>query len=347
MNAAPFALVFAFAGVLSAADTMSSPEPMPTTVAGLKERYISAVDRLEKTRVLQLLGRTAPRDLGDVSALYDLFMRFPEPTARRAALDALALSPSHPTLEPLALTALRGPEPESIYFGAHVAALARTPAALAALKKFASSRLVHASADQSSLATERGTWWAQYEALDVLASWEGAATYPLLRQRVTHSPAVAAIIGRRTWAAAFPDLLKWAASGKDAERQLAREAARQSSEPADARAVRAEMLKAVPDARYDAEFRHQVALKIGASSDDAEAESLALAHDAAKTDGERLLWAAALFTSNRPAAVSVLARYARTDPDELRRRGALAQLTDMVGPEKAKALVEDKKDVQK
>ncbi|MDX6769466.1 MAG: hypothetical protein SF051_08035 [Elusimicrobiota bacterium] len=338
MNAAPLALLLA--GLAAAA------EPLPATVSGLKESYVSAVDRVDKTRALQALARTAPRDTGDVSALYDLFMRFPDPMARRAALDSLSLSPQHPTLEPLALAALRSPEPESVFFGAHVAALARTPAALDALTAVASRRLAHARAEDSTMATERGAWWAQYEALDVLAAWRGAETLPLLRQRVGESPAVAAIMGRRLWAAAFPELRKWAGSSKAMERARAREAARQPSEPADARAVRAGMLEAVADAKLDAEFRHQVALKLGASSDDAEAVALAAAHDAAKTSAERLLWGAALFASGRPAAIPVLARYAREDPDELRRRGALAQLTDMVGAEKAKALVEEGKVVK-
>lgn len=322
-------------------------EPMPRTVSGLKEHYVSAIDRAEKAQALAALARTAPRDLSDVSALYDLFMRFPEPTARKAALDSMALSPVHPTLEPLALTALRGPEPESLYFGAHVAAHARTPAALEALRKIAGRRMVHARADEASLATERGTWWAQYEALDVLAVIDGDKTLPLLRRRAAESPAVAAIIGKRLWTAAFPDLLKWAAASSDGERHLAREAARQAIEPADARATRALMLSALTNAGLDAEFRHQLARKIGASSDADEAETLAQRHDDAKTQPERLLWASALFASGQPAAVPLLARYAREDPDELRRRGAYAQLADMLGEEKARALVDSKKDVIK
>lgn len=351
-------LLAATLAVLAAAEPMPAAvaEPMPATVAGLKERYVSALARADKVKALEALARTAPRDLGDVSALYDLFMRFPEPRARRAAIDSLALSPAHPTLESLALTALSGPEPESVFFGAHVAERARTRGALEALRRVAERPLAHRRAEDSSLATERGAWWAQYEALDVLAGLEGEKALPLLLRRVKESPAVAAIIGRRLWTAALPELLEWAGSSKDAERELAREAARQPIEPADARATRAAMLKAVADARLDAEFRHQLALKVGASSDDAEAEELARRHDAAAAEGERLLWASALFASRRPAAVPVLARYAREDRDELRRRGAYAQLVDQVGADRAKALVGeepakalagDKKDVQK
>lgn len=331
---------------LALAGPLSASEPLPTTVGRLKELYVSAIARSDKNRVLEALSRTAPSDAGEVQALYDLFMRFPEPRARKAAMDSMALAPRHPSLEPLAVNALRSPDPESIYFGAHVAAHARTPAALQELKKIASRKLTHARADDASLATERGIWWAQYEALDVLAAWEGEAALPLLRQRASESPVVGAILGRRYWTKILPDLVKWAA-GKDVDRERARQAAHQAIEPADARATRPALLAAVPDAKLDAEFRHQLALKVGASSEDEEAEDLARRHDAAKTEGERLLWASALFASGRPAAVPLLARYAREDPDELRRRGAQAQLVDMVGEEKAKALLEDKKVIQK
>lgn len=335
MNIAPLVLA------LAAAAQLEAPGPLPKSAGALKDYYVSAIERADKNRALQALARTAPVDAGEVQALYDLFMRFPDPNARKAAMESLALAPRHASLEPLAIGALRADVPESVFFGAHVADHARTPAALAELRKIAARKLVHARADDATLATERGNWWAQYEVLDVLARWEGDAVLPLVRQRAAESPAVAAILGRHYWAKVFPDLLKWAA-GKEADRERAREAARQTIDPPPARETRAAMLAAVPDAKLDAEFRHQLALKVGASSEDAEAEELARRHDAAKTEGERLLWASALFASGKPAAVPVLARYAREDPDELRRRGAYAQLAEMVGEEKAKALTEVK-----
>lgn len=317
------------------------------TVFALKERYISAIERPDKEKALAALAVTAPRDQGDVSALYDLFMRFPEPRARKAALDSLALSPVHPTLEPLALTAMRSPEPESMYFGAHLAAKAGTPATLAELRKFAARPLRNLDAEGSTLATERGTWWAQYEALDVLASIDGAKALPLLKARLAESPKVGAILGARLWVAAWPELLKLAASSKERERAAAREAARQPIDPSAARETRAGLLAAVADAKLDAEFRHQVALKAGASSDEKEAEELARRHAAAKSEGERLLWASALFASSKPAAVPLLARFAKEDPDELRRLGARTQLVRMLGEEKAAALLGDGKETEK
>lgn len=316
-------------------------------VSSLKERYVSAIERADKQAALEALSVTAPRDQGDVSALYDLFMRFPEPRARRAALDSLALSPTHPTLEPLALTALRSPEPESVFFGAHMAAKAGTPAALEELRRVAGRPLRKLSPEESSLASERGTWWAQYEALDVLASVDGTKALPLLKTRMSESPKVGAIVGARLWAAAWPELVKLAGSSKERERAAAREAARQPIDPSAARETRAELLAAVADAKLDAEFRHQVALKAGASSDEKEAEELARRHDAAKSEGERLLWASALFASGKPAAVPLLARFAKEDPDELRRLGARAQLVRMLGEEKAAALLGDGKDTKK
>lgn len=337
----PFLL---FAALAAAAP----PAPVgETSVVALKQRFVSAVEQSEKNDALERLSATAPRDLGDISALYDLFMRFPETGSRRAALSSLELAPVHPTLEPLALTALRAEEPESVFFGAHLAAKAGTPAAVEELRKVAGRKLGRARAEDASMATERQAWWSQYEALDVLASLSAEKALPLLRSRAAESPAVGAILGRRLWKAGWTDLLRLAGSRKDSDRAAAREGARQPIESADARATREPMLKAVMDPKLDEEFRHQLALKVGASSDDAEAAELSLRHDAAKSEGERLLWASAVFASRRPAAIPLLARYAREDGDERRRRGALSQLADMVGPEKAKALVEGDKSVQK
>jgi hypothetical protein len=319
----------------------------PVTVFGLKERYVSAIERADKLAALERLAVTAPRDLGDISALYDLFMRFPEPSARRASLASLQLAPVHPTLEPLTLTALRAAEPESVYFGAHLAAKTGTPAALEELRKVAARPLRAPAAQDVSMATERGTWWAQYEALDVLASVDGEKALPLIKTRMAESPAVGAIAGRRLWKPALPELLRLAASSKDRERAAAREAARQPIDPADARATRAQLLAAIPDAKLDAEFRHQLALKAGASSDEGEAEELARRHGAAKSEGERLLWASALFASQKPAAIPLLAEFAKNDPDELRRLGARTQLVRMLGEEKTAALLGDVKDVKK
>lgn len=319
----------------------------PVTVFGLKERYISAVERADKRAALDQLAVTAPRDLGDISALYDLFMRFPEPQARRAALASLDLAPVHPTLEPLTLTALRAIEPESVYFGAHLAAKTGTPAALEELRKVAARPLRAPSAEHTSLATERGTWWAQYEALDVLAAIDGERALPLLKSRMRESPAVGAIAGRRLWKTALPELLRLAASSKERERAAAREAARQPIDAEDARATRPELLAAIPNAKLDAEFRHQLALKAGASSDDAEAEELGRRYGSAKTEAERLLWASALFASQKPAAVPVLVKFASEDPDELRRLGARTQLVRMLGEEKTAALLGGGKDAEK
>lgn len=319
--------------------------PEPASVSELKERYVSAVERAEKSAALAAIAATAPASARDATALFDLFIRFPDPAARRAALDSLARSPIHASLEPLALAALGAGEPESVFFGAHLAERARTPRALEALRKAASRRLPRSAAD-STLASERQAWWARHEALDRLAAWEGAKALPLLRKRAEESPAAAAIIGRRLWADAFPELLSWARSSREERRAAALEAARQPIEPADARATRATMLAALADPALGLDFRHQLALKVGASSDAAEAEELGRRHDAAP-EPERPLWAAALFISRQPAAVPRLARYAALAPDESHRARAREQLESMVGAERAAALVQAKKDDKK
>lgn len=317
------------------------------SVTALKMRYVSSVERAQKDAALDALAVTPPRDSGDISSLHDLFARFPDARARKAALDSLELSPVHPGLESMAVTLLRASEPESVFFGTHLARKAGTPVSFGELRKAAAKPLGLARAEDGTLASERGLWWARYEALEQLALVDGAKALPLLWKRSAESPLVAGIIGRKLWKDAWPRLAVMAGSKKEDERAAAREAARQPIEPADARATRAGMLAVIPDAALDDEFRHQVALKVGASSTDAEAEELDRRRVAAKTDGEKLLWTAALFASNRPAAASALVEFAAESDDEARRNGALEQLVRLVGADKASSLVKAKKEAKK
>jgi len=59
------------------------------------------------------------------------------------------------------------------------------------------------------------------------------------------------------------------------------------------------------------------------------------------------VWAAAVFAAHSPKSVPLLTRYARQSPDEMTRAGARAELVDLLGEERAKALVGPEKDVLK
>ncbi|MEK7384776.1 MAG: hypothetical protein AAB262_16035, partial [Elusimicrobiota bacterium] len=108
-------------------------------------------------------------------------------------------------------------------------------------------------------------------------------------------------------------------------------------------ATRDAMLGLLRDPKVDEDLRHQLALKIGLSSDDAEAEVLVTEHDKASDTLTRLLWASAAFASRSQKVIPLLARYARQSEDERWRLASKAQLLDMVGEAQTKTLLEDAK----
>ncbi|MDO8757305.1 MAG: hypothetical protein Q7J64_04790, partial [Elusimicrobiota bacterium] len=58
---------------------------------------------------------------------------------------------------------------------------------------------------------------------------------------------------------------------------------------------------------------------------------------------ERLYWATAAFSSRSPKIIPLLVRYASQAEDERMRKGAFAQLSDMVGEAEASTLIDPKK----
>jgi len=312
--------------------SLAAAQAAGPTVAMLQERFVSAVETAEKTTALEALAKTSPASGKDVSALFDLFSREQDASVRRAVMDSLALiSPDSPQLEPLFINYLKQPEPETQLFGINGAFRLRSREALPLIRAIAKRRFAAARASDVSVLSERNSWWTQYEALSVLAQWEAGKSLALLQKKSDESPEVAHLLGRFFWKETLPDLKKWFQSKDPDVRQKALIAAKAPIEPADARATREAMLEVVRDPSADGELRHQLALKVGACSDDGEAEALLREHDKAPDDPNRLLWASAAFASRSRKAVPLLVRYARDSKDELWRRAAKAQLLDMVG----------------
>jgi len=100
---------------LTAQSGSSAATPIgAASVSILKARFIEALDDATKGRMLQQISVTRPVSARDVSALFDLFSRNSDPVVRRKVMDSLALiDPSSPQLEPMFLTYLRQPEPET------------------------------------------------------------------------------------------------------------------------------------------------------------------------------------------------------------------------------------------
>ncbi|MDE2141317.1 MAG: hypothetical protein KGJ84_02750 [Elusimicrobia bacterium] len=334
------------------AQTLTPPEPVGVpgspSVAVLKERFLGATEDSDRVKFLDEMARTVPVSAQDVSALFDLFSRFPDTYLRRRVMDSLALlQPESPQLEPLFVTYLHQSEPESQLFGINGAFRLRSREALPLVWKIAERKFTAPAAASINSLSERNQWWTQYEALSALAQWQHDKALPLLRKKVKETPAIARLLAQYYWTQTFPELLKWAASSKASDHDRAIEAADAAIEPADARATRDGMLAYIRDPKADPEVRHRFALKVGACSTGDEVAALAAEHDKATDDTMRLIWAAAVFAAHSPKSVPLLVRYARKSPDEPTRAGALAELTNMLGAGPAKALVEDEKDVKK
>ncbi len=327
------------------ASTVAPAAPIAApSVAMLKDRFTEAVDAEEKNQVLGLIAKTTPTSGQDVAGLFDLFSRFPENPVRRAVMDSLAQIPGDsPQLEPLFLTYLKQPEPESQLFGINGAFRLRTRAALPLIRAIAGRKFSVANASEATMMSERNAWWTQYEALSVLAQWEGEKILPLLQAKSLESPLIGRLLGRFFWKQTLPNLKAWSQEPGSLSHERALQTVGVPIEPADARATREGMMALLRDSKADPELRHQIALKIGLSSTDEEVETLIREHDGEKNAQARLYWAAAIFVSRSPKAVPLLLRYARQTADNDMRQGATAQLADMFGKTEAAKMIEDDK----
>lgn len=338
------ALLTSSASAASASTAAPGAPIAAPSVAILKDRFTEAVNTEEKNPVLALIAKTPPTSGQDIAGLFDLFSRFPENAVRQAVMESLAQIPiDSPQLEPLFLTYLKQPEPESQLFGINGAFRLRIRTALPLIRAIAERKFSVANASEATMMSERNAWWTQYEALSVLAQWEGEKALPLLKAKSLESPLIARILARYFWKQTFPNLLAWSREPGSLSHERALQAVGAQIDPADARATREGMLTLLRDTKADAELRHQLALKIGLSSTDDEVEALINEHDAEKQPQQRLYWASAVFVSRSPKAVALLLRYARQTLDDGMHKGATAQLADMFGQAEAARMIEDDK----
>jgi hypothetical protein len=317
-------------------------------VAALKEHFIEATDEPSRVKLIDEIAQTRPVSAQDVSALFDLFSRFADPGLRKKVMSSLALiDSSSPQLEPLFLSYLHQPEPETQLFGINGAFRVRSRQALPLVREIAGRKFEAADASAIALLSQRNAWWTQYEALSALSQWEPEKTLPLLRKKADESPAVARLLGRFYWRQILPDIKAWSRSSDQSLRDKALEAAGAQIEPAEARATRDAMLAIMRDPKTDEEVRHRLALKIGASSNDDEVVALISEHDKTADPKLKLLLAAVVAYSHSKKAIPLLVQYARDPKDEIMQKGARLELVDLVGEGQTKALLDDKKDVKK
>ncbi len=316
----------------------------PASVALLKNRFIEALSPQDKTIILDRLAKTAPVSGSDVAALFDLFSRFTDAYARNAVMASLELiAPGSPQLEPLFMTYLRQPEPEAQLFGINGTFRLRSRAALPLIRAIAKRKFGVSGVTETAMMLERNAWWTQYEALSVLAQWEGAKSRSLLERKGRESAKIGALLGRFYWGQTLPKLRAWSESGESLAMERATLAASAPISLEDARATRMQMLALLRDTAVAADIRHSLALKIGVSSNDEEAAALVREHDSAANNAERLYWAAAAFSARSPAVIPLLVRYARQTGDDRMRKGCVEQLRDMVGAAQAADLIDPPK----
>ncbi|MEK7233080.1 MAG: hypothetical protein AAB268_04650 [Elusimicrobiota bacterium] len=342
-------ITFILAALLLPAPTRAAETPPAAPIAAasvtvLKDRFIEATNAAERTAALDQIARTAPVSGQDVAHLFDLFSRFSDTFTRNSVMTSLALiAPGSPQLEPLFLTYLRQPEPEAQLFGINGAFRLRSRAALPMIRAIAERKFGASSLTENNMMSERNSWWTQYEALSVLAQWEPQKSQSLLESKGRESAKVGTLLGRYYWKQTLPHLHDWSSSDDLIASERAALAVAAPIDFADARATRAQMLALLRNPKTDAEIRHHLALKIGVSSTDEEAAALVLEHDSSKDDAERLFWAAAVFSTRSPKIIPLLVRYARQTGDDTLRKGATAQLIDMIGDTEARSLIDPEK----
>ena len=344
-------LAASLAGAQAPVASTGTPDAAPLGVAGvslLKERFVEATDDATKNKMLERISKTQPVSAQDVSSLFDLFSRNSDPVVRRKVMDSLALiDPSSPQLEPLFITYLNQPEPETQIFGVDGAFYLRSRQGLPLVRKIAERKFEAADASAISLLSSRNAWWTQYEALSVLSQWEGEKVLPLLREKADESAAIGRLLGRFFWRQTFKDLKAWSESPDANVREKAVQVAGARIERVEARATRDGMLDIIRDPKAEEEVRHRLAAQVGACSTDAEVAALVAEHDKTKDNKLRLLLAAAVGYSRSPKAVPLLVRYARDSSDEVMRKDARAELVELVGEEQTRALLGEQKDVKK
>lgn len=318
---------------------LTAPVAGPS-VRQLRDAFVEAVDDSKKQQYLNQIAKTPPQSVGDVEALYDLFMRFPMSAVRNATLDSLAmLQPNAQAAEPQILNYIQQDDPASVLFGIKAAVRIRSLAALPLIKKIAERKFNASNASEGRRLDDRNAWWAQYEALAALAQWEGKDALPLLEKKAKEAPMVAKIMAMYLWPESLDRVASWARGGA-ADRERAA-AALDAPIPLSAlRQTRSRMLALVRDPKQPMELRHQLALRAGTCSTPTEVAALLKEQAAAKDKDTRRLLAAALFASRDSQVAPLLLKYAKEDPQPGVRAGARVELREMLPADQYRDLLE-------
>lgn len=303
--------------------------PPTPNIRMLHDTLLESLDGREKEKAVGQLALTPPNSLRDLPLLFDLFMRIPNQKTRTAVLASIShIGPENSYLEPGFLEFLKLQDPEAVLFGAKGLTQLRSKRAIPQLRGLLKGRFKASSVEDLPLPGERNEWWLRYEALNALAIIEGPTAFDLVKSKVDETPAVARIMAAVYWKKTLPLILLWAK--KETTLDRAHEALRASGSTADLRDTRELMLSAIRDPKLEREVRHQLALKVGATSKPEEVAALLKEQAAAAAPETKLMLMAALFASRDPQIIPLLKEQVRANPDAQARMGTLLQIRDMI-----------------
>ena len=310
------------------------------SVAYLATLATEAADGVDRLSALDELGRTEPRSFDDLRLLLDLFTRG-EPKARQAAENSLGRLPREAqSFGPFFNNLLLDSDPFFQTFGMIGAYRLRYAPALSPIRDLASKPFKFPNPGPSLMPLESNRWHSQFQALRVLALWEGKEALPLLTKRAKEAPSVASLMAQLLWEESLDTIISWSESSRARAKDCAK-AAWSASPPREALLRTAPTLRnLLLNKRKEVHTRHAAALKLGQILDDAGVQDLLRERGEMKDERTRLLLEAAIFASANPRAIPLLEDHVRQNPAPAGRAGALLQLRGMLPSTDYRALLQ-------
>ncbi|TBR17390.1 hypothetical protein EPO15_17000, partial [bacterium] len=270
--------------------------------AQLAEAYTSAVRGEDRARVLNRLGELKPRDDRDLRGLLNLYAR--EEPAVRTKVEACLnrLGPGDSAMAPFFGALLQDEEPVFQIFGLIGAGRLRDPRLLELVRGLAEKEF---EAPEPSLAQSPGMtnrWALQFNAVRLLAEWEGEKTLPLVFKRSKEVPSVGEIAATLFWEKALSELVSWSESRSAADQARASKAWAAPVSRERLTATKARLWELALDPRRKVETRHRAALKLGLCAEEADIDRLLV--ERGKASGQaRALLDAGLLASRHPKGI--------------------------------------------
>lgn len=307
--------------------------------ARIAEAYVQAARQENRTKLLVRLGEVKPRDDKDLRALLNLYSR--EDAAMRAQVEACLsnLGPEDVGLSSFFAHALQDEDPVFQIFGLIAAGRLRDPRTLELVRALAEKDFPAPEPSIALAPADAHRWTLQFNAVRLLADWEGEKALPMVLKRSKDVPGAGEIAAMAFWEKALEEFVAWSESNKPADRARAAKAWGAPVPRARLAATKTRLWELALDRRRSVTTRHRAAIKIGVCAEEADVDRFLV--ERAKADGKvRALLDAGLFASRHPKAIPPLLGYAKGSSDPLARAGALFQLRSMMPPADYRALLE-------